>query len=240
MPTSPYLTNGTPNEQELLESIVNESVYQRGTNFFYIPRTLIGKDEILGEDRLSQFKEAYPIEMYLENSTGFDGAGMFIQKFGLMIEQTATLTVGKRRWNQLVGQFGTTIIPNRPNEGDLIYFPLANSLFEIKFVDALDPFFQLGKRYVYKLHIELFQYASEVINTGIDEIDTFESLKTFDTTKQNDVDTPQSYGDNNKFKDEGNSVIFDTNNPFGEIVLSPNKRLSLSDTITSIDAVVIE
>jgi hypothetical protein len=240
MPTSPYLTNGTVNEQELLESVVNESVYQRGTNFFYIPRTLIGKDEILGEDRLSQFKTAYPIEMYLENSTGFEGAGMFVQKFGLMVEQTATLTVAKRRWNQLVGQFGTTIIPNRPNEGDLIYFPLANSLFEIKFIDALDPFFQLGKRYVYKLHVELFQYGSEHIETGIENIDVFETLKTFDIEKQDDVDEPQSYGDNDKFKDEGYSLIFDTNNPFGEIIFDTHNKIRLSDSITFIDDIDIE
>lgn len=235
MATSTYLTNGTRNEQELLESFVNESVFQRGTNFFYIPRTLVGKDEILGEDRLSKFKNAYPIEMYLENSTGFEGAGAFIQKFGMMMEQSATLTVARRRWEQLVGQFGTTIIPDRPNEGDLVFFPLANSLFEIKFVDALNPFFQLGKRYVYKLHIELFQYASESIETGVDAIDVFETLKTYDIEKQDDVDEPQSYGDNNKFKDEGNSVLFDTNNPFGEIVLSNQKRLNLTETITTSD-----
>lgn len=140
----------------------------------------MGKDEILGEDRLSQFKEAYGIEMYLESHDGFEGQGAFIQKFGLMMEQSATLTVARRRWEQLVGQHGKTILPNRPCEGDLLFFPLTGGLFEIKFVKHQDPFYQLGRLYVYKLQVELFQYSSEKIDTGIKEIDVFETLKSFD------------------------------------------------------------
>jgi hypothetical protein len=98
-----------------------------------------------------------------------------------MMEQSATLVVARRRWDQLVGRYGQTIIPNRPCEGDLIYFPLSKGLFEIKFVKHQDPFYQLGKLYVYKLQIELYQYSSERIDTGISEIDAFESLKTFST-----------------------------------------------------------
>jgi hypothetical protein len=119
--------------------------------------------------------------MYLENVEGFEGQGAFLQKFGLMMEQSATLTVARRRWDQLIGQHGQTIIPGRPNEGDLLYFPLTKGLFEIKFVQHQDPFYQLGKLYVYKLQVELFQYASERIDTGVGEIDVFESIKSFDT-----------------------------------------------------------
>lgn len=216
MSTSVYLSHGTKNEQYLLEDLIVESIQHRGIEFFYIPRTLVGKDEILGEDRLSEFKHSYPIEMYLENVDGFEGQGAFIQKFGMMIEQTATLTVAKRRWTQLIGRFGQTIIPNRPNEGDLLYFPLSNGLFEIKYVETRNPFYQLGKLYVYSLSIELFQYASEKLNTGIHEIDVFETLKSQDITIQSNVDAPQSYGDNNKFIDEATTVVFDTSNPFGE------------------------
>ena len=181
MPQSNYFTHGTKNEQYFHEDLIVEALHVYGNNFFYIPRTLIAKDDILGEDRLSKFKKAYQIEMYLENVDGFDGQGAFIQKFGLMMEQSATLVVARRRWTQLVGRFGETIIPTRPCEGDLIYFPLTDGLFEIKFVTHQDPFYQIGKLFVYKLQVELFQYASEKLTTGIEEIDAFETLKSFDT-----------------------------------------------------------
>lgn len=182
MPRSVYHSHGTKNEQLFHEDLVVESLHQYGQNFYYIPRTLVAKDEILGEDRLSKFKSAYSVEMYLENVDGFDGQGAFIQKFGLMMEQSATLVVARRRWDQLVGRFGKTIIPNRPCEGDLIYFPLTDGLFEIKFVTHQDPFYQIGKLFVYKLQVELFQYASERMETGLKDIDDFETLKSFDTS----------------------------------------------------------
>jgi hypothetical protein len=181
MPTNVYFSHGTRNEQYLIEDLIIESLRIYGNEFFYIPRTLVSKDNILGEDRLSEFKSSFPIEMYFENVDALDGQGAFIQKFGLMMEQSATLVVARRRWDQLVGRYGQTIIPQRPCEGDLIYFPLSKGLFEIKFVKHQDPFYQLGKLYVYKLQIELFQYSSERIDTGIREVDVFENLKTFST-----------------------------------------------------------
>lgn len=180
MARNPYFTLGTTDEQTIYEDIIVESIQIYGQIFYYIPRVLVGKDEILGEDRLSQFKKAYPIEMYLESHDGFEGQGAFIQKFGLMMEQSATLTVARRSWQQLVGKHKDTIVQTRPCEGDLLYFPLTGGLFEIKFVQHQDPFYQLGKLYVYKLQVELFQYASEKIDTGIKAIDAFETLKSFD------------------------------------------------------------
>ena len=175
-----YFSQGTANEQYLIEDIIVESLQVYGQDFYYIPRTLVAKDNILGEDRLSEFKHAYGIEMYLENVNGFEGQGAFIQKFGLMMEQSATLTVARRRWDQLVGRFNQAQLPNRPCEGDLLYFPLTKGLFEIKFVQHQNPFYQLGKLYVYQLQVELFQYASEYIDTGIKDIDVFETLKSHD------------------------------------------------------------
>lgn len=98
------------------------------------------------------------------------------------MEQSATLVVARRRWEQLIGRFGQTIIPSRPCEGDLLYFPMTDAMFELKFVQYQDPFYQIGKLFVYKLQVELFQYASEHITTGIPDIDAFESLKTYDTS----------------------------------------------------------
>ena len=216
--TNVYFTQGTKNEQYLLEDLIIESLKIYGQEVFYIPRTLVAKDQILGEDRLSEFNCLFPIEMYFENVNSFQGNGALIQKFGLVMEQSATLVVARRRWEQMVGRFGETQIPSRPNEGDLIYFPLSKGLFEIKFVQHQDPFYQLGKLYVYKLQVELFQYASERISTGNADVDVFETLKTFDVDKQPDIDVPDSYGDNNNFKTEGSELIFDVDNPFGDVV----------------------
>ena len=301
--TNVYFSQGTKNEQYLVEDLIIESLRMYGNEVMYIPRTLVSKDDILGEDRLSKFTSSFPIEMYFENVDSFAGQGAFIQKFGLMMEQTATLVVARRRWDQFVGRYGATIVPNRPCEGDLIYFPLSKGLFEIKFVAHQDPFYQLGKLYVYKLQVELFQYASEAIDTGNKDIDIFESLKTTNTnttrnmhgevtsltiTSQginyttipsvsfmsstgsgataiatitngkvtnlhitsagtgyqtapvvsitggggagasanativaNNDKAADSFGDNNKFKTEAAHVLFNANNPFGEVQSTP-------------------
>lgn len=292
---NPYFSHGTRNEQYLVEDLIIETLKIYGNEMLYIPRQVVSKDEILGEDRLSKFKHAYPIEMYFENVDSFDGQGAFMSKFGLMMEQSATLVVARRRWDQMIGRYDTSILPNRPAEGDLIYFPLTRGLFEIKFVKHQDPFYQLGKLYVYKLHIELFQYASERLDTCVPEVDVFETLKTFDAdsktsafgiideirilnrgmnyttatveilsnsgsgaaatavisngeivkiqmtnngmgyrdamvriigdgTQANvtanivtDIDRVESYGDNNSFKREAESFVFNDRNPFGDV-----------------------
>lgn len=218
-------TQGSVNEQTVLADLVEESIQIWGQEFFYIPRTLVSKDEILGEDRLSKFKNAYPVEMYIENPTGFSGQGEFASKFGLYIEQSIQVSLSRRRWLQLVERHGETILPERPAEGDLVYSPLTKRLFEIKWVEKETGFFQLGSLPIWKMTIELFQYASERLDTGVPEVDAFESLKSFDTTILNDtpdangnvgVDKPESYGGSEKFKTESVGVVFDSNNPFGE------------------------
>lgn len=230
MPRNVYFSNGTANEQYLLEDLIVESLSIKGLDFRYIPRTLISKDEILGEDRLSKFENAYEIEMYFKNVDSYEGSGSFIQKFGLMIDQSATLTVARRRWEQLIGRYGATIIPSRPCEGDLLYFPLTKSLFEIKFVKHQDPFYQLGRLYVMDLQIELFRYGSEDIRTGDTEIDVFETLATFDVAQQVDVDVPKSFGDNNRFKVEADGIIVHTSNPLGEAITEPTPPSGSADS----------
>ena len=211
-----YFSQGTNTEQILVEDLIIESISIWGQTFYYIPRQLVARDDILGEDRLSEFKSAYPIDMYLESVDGFEGQGAFINKFGLMMEQSATLTVARRTWQRSVAKHGDTILPNRPNEGDLLYFPLTKGLFEIKFVDHQDPFYQLRKLYVYKLQVELFQYASETIDTGIKDIDVFETLKSTEVPISQVDGKADSFGDNNKFKQQAQNIVFDQSNPFGE------------------------
>lgn len=204
------------NENLVVESLITEAINIYGVDFMYIPRTMVGKEDLFGEDRLSRFKEAYPIVMYMENSDGgFEGQGAFASKFGITMEQSATLTCSRRTWNQAVGRFGETVLPNRPAEGDLLYFPMTGGLFEIMFVKHQDAFYQLGQLYVYKLTVELFRYSSEVMETGVAEVDAFNGKSA--EVGVNDVETPDSFGDNNKFKAKADAFVFDTNNPFGDL-----------------------
>ena len=240
-----YFTQGTKNEQYLLEDIIIESLKIYGQDVYYIPRTLVNKDIILGEDVLSTFDSAYDIEMYFEDVDDFQGQGTFLQKFGIEIEKSATLVVARRRWEQTIGRFGIGRIPTRPAEGDLIYFPLTKKLFEIRFVEHEDPFYQIGKLYTYKLRIETFQYASERLNTGIDEIDTIEDnytydqlgyellLENYDLIEDEDNsdyfysqelstdEEPEDFSDGKTYDDisRTNSLVdFDERNPFGEVI----------------------
>lgn len=183
--TNPYINTHEQSEQDLLEDLIDESIHIHGETFYYIPRTISNSDglNIFNEDRNSIFKNAYPFTGYLENpSSGLEGNGYLMQKFGAVIDYNATITVSRREWAKEVGFHGTTPIPDSPASGDLIYWPLTDQLFEIKFVDdKLNPFAQLGQFYTYRLTIELMQYSSQTIDTGIQEIDKFETLKTFDT-----------------------------------------------------------
>ena len=208
-------TQGENSERDLLEDLIIESISIFGQEFKYIPRTYMAKDEILGEDRLSTFKNAYSIPCYLESVNGFEGQGAFIDKFGLMNQRSATLSVSRTIWKELVADVGATILPNRPAEGDLLFFPLTGGLFEVKFVQHQDPFYQIGKLYVYKLEVELYRYGGEVIATAEPQIDIFNTLKSQDVTVNPNPDFVESYGDNTKLNTEKIGKSFDTKNPFG-------------------------
>ncbi len=158
----------TSNEQQVVEDLTIESIQIHGQDMVYIPRTLVNKDDLFGEDSISKFESGTEIEMYIESVDGFEGDGDFISKFGLEIKDSMSLVVSKKRFEQELAM-------TRPLEGDLIYFPLTNGLFEIKFVEHENPFYQLGKLYTYKLSCELFQYSQEDIETGWSDIDTVES-----------------------------------------------------------------
>lgn len=162
---------GRRSESLLMEDLIIECLKIYGFDTYYIPRKTENEDLILNEDVLNSYTFAQPLEMYLENVDGFGGDGELLTKFGLEIRDTATFVVSRRRWDQVIGQSGDSILSNRPAEGDIVYFPLTKSLFEIKKVETKDPFFQVGNLYVYKLYCELMQYSSEVFDTGIKEID---------------------------------------------------------------------
>lgn len=201
-----------------MENLIIESIRMYGNEWYYIPRVLVAPDDVFGEDNLSKFKDAYMVECYIDNIDNWGGQGSFMSKFGLQIEEQAQLTIARRRWDELVGQFGRTLLPDRPSEGDLMYFPTSDSLFEIKFVEHQNPFYQLGQLNVYKLKVELFQYSSERIETDLDELNQFALDMTFDVKDKFPAvaDPDRDYRQNQTFQTESVDVInFDESNPFG-------------------------
>jgi hypothetical protein len=245
MPTNFYFqsgnTSGTTNEQRLVEDLVIESLKIYGHDVYYLPRQSGNLDGILGEDALQYFDQAYPLEMYLENVQGFEGEGELFSKFGFEFRSSATFVVAKRRWEEGVGQNVSGLqLPDRPAEGDLLYFSKTKTFFAIKYVDFLNPFYQLGKIYTYKLQCDVFEFSSESIDTGIDEIDSITDASSQDLYRfqllmesgdyvlntsadsiildiyaTEDTD-PQA--DNDEFEVEAQSILdFTAFNPFGEV-----------------------
>lgn len=158
-------------ENDLLHDLTIESIKIHGRDMVYIPRTLVNEDELFSEDTISKFENGVEIEMYINSIDGFGGDGDFISSFGLEIRDSVELILSKRRFEESFSHDSTII---RPREGDLIFFPLSKGLFEIKFVEHENPFYQLGKLYTYKLSCELFVYSSEDIDSGFSEIDSFD------------------------------------------------------------------
>ena len=149
MATNFYFQSGVPggrsSEQLLMEDIIIECLKIYGFDVYYIPRESVNEDEILTEDPLNKYSNAYPLEMYMSNVTGFEGEGDLLTKFGVEIRDSATFIVARRRWDEAVGQTGNSVSSVRPTEGDVLYFPLTKSYFEIRRVETRDPFFQVGK-----------------------------------------------------------------------------------------------
>jgi len=185
MPVNHYFQGGqgigNQFEKTLYEDLISESLKIYGHDVYYLPRTLVNRDLILGEDTSSRFDDTYMIEAYFETTEGFAGQKELINKFGLEIREDTTFVISKRSWQQQVDNPMTQIVEGRPNEGDLIYFPLMNSFFEIQFVEDQEPLFQLGSLPVYKLRVTRFEYSNEQFNTGIREIDDAEVENTLDT-----------------------------------------------------------
>ena len=170
-----YGTN-TP-DQRLVESIVIESIKSFGIDVHYMPRTEVNTDSIFGEDRISKFEDARMVEVYIKSIDGFEGDGTFVSNFGLEVRDQITFTIARRRFIDL--NFETGNRDKEPLEGDLIFFPLSDSLFEIKHVQDTNVFYQMGGLQTFDLVCELFEYADEAIDTGIDELDKIEREQSY-------------------------------------------------------------
>ena len=149
-----------------------------GHDVYYLPRGIVNRDTILNEVITSKFGDAFKIEMYVASTDGFEGDGQFLSKFGLEVRNQIKLVASRTRWDDLVGRFKVTE-EVRPAEGDLIYFPMINGLFEIKYVAGDSPFYQLGNLPTYELTCETFEYSNENLETGIRAIDEIEEIEAF-------------------------------------------------------------
>jgi len=182
MALNPFFLQGTQSEQRLVQDIINEHLRFHGVEVTYIPRKFVNKKTVIEEVQSSKFDDNFAIEAYVNTYDGYGGAGDILTKFGVSIRDELILTISKERFEDFIAPFMAGIddgtedselpTPTRPREGDLVYFPLGQRLFEVKFVEHEDPFFQLGKNYVYQLKCELFEYEDEIIDTTIPEIDT--------------------------------------------------------------------
>ena len=166
-----YFSGGTTTEQTLYEDLIIESLKIYGHDVYYLPREIVKEDDLFGEDVLSKFDENYMIEMYVSNYDGFEGDGTLMTKFGVRITDEATFVIAKRRWEDLIAASNNLVSSFRPNEGDVIYFPLTGQLFQIKFVEHEKPFRMLNDIQTYNLVTEIMEYSGERLDTGVDEID---------------------------------------------------------------------
>jgi hypothetical protein len=182
MALNPFFLQGTQSEQRLIQDLINEHLRMYGVEVVYIPRKFVNRKSIIEEVQSSRFDDNFAIEAYVNTYDGYSGAGDILTKFGMSLRDELLITISKERFEDFIAPFmgaldagtgeGEIILSTRPREGDLVYFPLGQRLFEVKFVEHENPFYQLGKNYVYELKCELFEYEDEVIDTSIHEIDS--------------------------------------------------------------------
>lgn len=179
MPTNPYISLKNRGEQNLYEDIVIEAIKFYGQDVYYLPREVVEREDIFLDAIQSQFSDAYKVETYIENAEGFEGEGDLFTKFGIELRDQATFVIARRRWRELVGDRLAEEYQFRPREGDLIFLPLTESLFEVKRVFTESPFYQLSQLPLFRMQCELFEFSDEDFDTGIPEIDQVEEEHAF-------------------------------------------------------------
>lgn len=173
MATNPYISQKNRSEQGLYEDLIIESIKFYGQDVYYLPREIVEKEDIFLDSIQSQFGDAYKVEVYIENAEGFDGEGDIFTKFGIEIRDQATFVIARRRWRELVGD-RLADAQFRPREGDVIYLPMSESLFQVMKVETETPFYQLSQLPTFRMQCELFEFSDEDFDTGIPDIDNVE------------------------------------------------------------------
>lgn len=222
MPTNPYFRNyDNFNEQNLIDDLVIESIKMYGIDIIYITRSYQAIDTVLNEDDLSIFDQTFEFEVYVKTMDGFEGEGDFLSKFGLQVADTATFSVAMRSFERYVTK--ENYLKTRPKEGDIIYFPLSDQMFEIKWVEDESVFYQTGALQVYDMNCELMTYSNERFQTGRTNIDKY--FRDIDTTFEGTANTQtletlavQSQGARNLVfeQDADNILDFTETDPFSE------------------------
>jgi hypothetical protein len=216
MAINPYINTTTQqSEQNLVENITIEIIKGVGQDCYYVPRAYLNIDKIFGEDPGSAFENAYQLEMYINSYKGFNGNDV-ISQFGIEIRDKVELIFARKRFYQEVTLSEPSI--KRPREGDLIYFPLSKSLFEINFVEHENPFYPLGKLYSYFITAELFTYSYEKINTPVKGVnDVMTNTQGFSGSMLIPINNNKgtTAGVNEVVQDEADSYNFNPNDPFG-------------------------
>ena len=178
MALNPFFLQGSDSEQRLVQDLINEQLQIFGVEVTYIPRKFVNKKTIIEEVNASKFDDNFTIEAYVNTFEGYGGQGDILTKFGVSLRDELVISISKERFEDFIAAFLTALpddeinVDTRPREGDLVYFPLGQRLFEVKFVEHEQPFYQLGKNYIFELKCELFEYEDEIIDTSLDEIDT--------------------------------------------------------------------
>ena len=170
-----FKANPSAQEQKFMENLIVESIEIYGQDIYYVPRTIVNRDTVFGEDSDGKFESAKAIRAYVNNVEGWEGQGELLSKFGVRIEDKTTFIFSRDKFKEHVDDSTVLNVEGRPNEGDLIWFPVTKHLFQIMFVEAEKPFYQLGKGYVWECQCELFEYSDEEIDTGITDLDNIET-----------------------------------------------------------------
>ena len=220
MATNRYFKQKVRSEQNLFEDLVIESLQMFGQDVYYLPREIVNKDKIFLDDVPSRFSDAYKVEMYIENTEGFEGEGDLFTKFGIELRDQATFIVSRRRWVQLVGK-RLEVANFRPREGDLIYLPMSESMFEVRRVETETPFYQLKDLPTFRLQCELFEYSDEDFDTGVDTIQDVETENSFKYHLELDS------GGGRFIQGETVTQVFDTYNMTGEVAFASDSGNTL-------------
>ena len=204
-------------EQLLLENLIIESIRFYGQDMYYVPRTLNNYDEVYGADDSSSYDAAYPVEMYIKSIDGFSGDGEFLSKFGVEIRNQVVFSVARRIFNEEIGEFTTQV---RPNEGDVIWFPLNQRAFVIRYVNKYEMFYQLGALQTWEMTCEVFEYSGESFNTGISEIDALEKQNS-----QNILDWTIDDIDGSPIVTEDSDYLILENSAIGNVVADDSDKI---------------
>jgi len=193
MALNPFFQQGARSEQNLVQDLINEQLRMYGVEIHYLPRKYMSEKTIIREVVQSTFNDSYPLEAYIDNFDGYADNPTLLSKFGIEQTNEVTLVISRERWETyiqpLLKNESNVKLTTRPKEGDLVYFPLGDRLFEIKYVEHEKPFYQLQKTYVYTLKCELFRYEDEIIDTGVSEIDDVLTGDEADGTSEDGIST---------------------------------------------------